>query len=231
MNRIIERVERDPVYRRIMDAAAPGAGADHAPTRSPPPRAQVAHTLSAAAIVTYTTSGSTTLRVARERPDVPILCLTAELQTARRMALVWGAHSVQTAGHQEFRRHGREGLPHRSARRLRQAGERLVITAGVPFGDRMALVGDRADADERHAQPQERGDAVEAGEVRGVDQADLQHSEEHHRRRGIAQRLGGAASRRGPAAPRRKVSRQRNSRRARHRPSCRDFRSMRCRRR
>jgi len=49
-----------------------------------------APTLSAAAIVTYTTSGSTTLRAARERPDVPILCLTPKLETARRMALIWG---------------------------------------------------------------------------------------------------------------------------------------------
>src|SRR5437762_139854 len=58
--------------------------------------AQVAHTLSAAAIVTYTTSGSTALRAARERPEVPILCLTSKLETARRLAIAWGIHCVNT---------------------------------------------------------------------------------------------------------------------------------------
>ena len=50
--------------------------------------------MSAAAIVTYTTSGSTALRVARERPEVPILCLTAARETARRLPLAWGVHCV-----------------------------------------------------------------------------------------------------------------------------------------
>ena len=52
---------------------------------------------SAAAIVTYTTSGSTTLRAARERPDVPIIGLTPNQGTARRLAAVWGVHSIFTS--------------------------------------------------------------------------------------------------------------------------------------
>ena len=95
MNRIIRRVERDPLYRRIMNAQHPEPEAT-APDAISAAAAQVAHTLSAAAIVTYTTSGSTALRAARERPEVPILCLTSKIETARRLAVVWGIHCVNT---------------------------------------------------------------------------------------------------------------------------------------
>ena len=57
---------------------------------------QAAAILPIKAIVTYTISGKTTLRAARERPAAPILCLTPDLATARRMALVWGAYAMQT---------------------------------------------------------------------------------------------------------------------------------------
>ncbi|MGE0658713.1 MAG: pyruvate kinase [Reyranellaceae bacterium] len=133
MDRILVRVERDPTYQRLMEAGRSEPEPTTADAISAAAR-QCAQTLSAAAIVTYTTSGSTTLRAARERPGVPILCLTPRLETARRMALVWGTHSAQTSDAHNFadmvdkarRIAVREGLA--------EAGQRLVITAGVPFG-------------------------------------------------------------------------------------------------
>ncbi|MGH6927863.1 MAG: pyruvate kinase, partial [Dongiaceae bacterium] len=95
MNRIVRRVEQDPYYSRVINAQNPEPEATAADAISAA-AAQVANTLSAAAIVTYTTSGSTTLRAARERPNVPILCLTERIETARRLALCWGTHCVQT---------------------------------------------------------------------------------------------------------------------------------------
>ena len=77
----------DPLYRRLMDASRHEPEATTADAISAAAR-QCAHTLSAAAIVTYTNTGSTTLRAARERPDVRILCLTPNLNTARRMTLM-----------------------------------------------------------------------------------------------------------------------------------------------
>ena len=133
MDRILVRVERDPTYQRLMEAGRSEPEPTTADAISAAAR-QCAHTLSAAAIVTYTTSGSTTLRAARERPGVPILCLTPRIETARRMALVWGTHSAQTSDAHNFadmvdkarRIAVREGLG--------EPGQRLVITAGVPFG-------------------------------------------------------------------------------------------------
>ena len=93
MDRILKSVEADPLYRRLMNASRHDPEANTADAISAAAR-QCAHTLSAAAIVTYTSTGSTTLRAARERPDVRILCLTPNLNTARRMSLTWGVHAV-----------------------------------------------------------------------------------------------------------------------------------------
>ncbi|HEX9449133.1 MAG TPA: pyruvate kinase [Dongiaceae bacterium] len=133
MNRIIERVERDPAYRRILAAQSPepeATGNDAISAAA----AQVAHTLSAAAIVTYTTSGSTGLRVARERPEVPILCLTSMQQTARQLSLVWGIHCVISADLKRFSEMADKACRMAQREEFARKGERLVITAGVPLG-------------------------------------------------------------------------------------------------
>jgi len=133
MEKIIESVEHDPLYRPIMDAvhAEPEHTAADAITAA---ARQVAHTVGARAIVTYTTSGSTTLRASRERPDVPILCLTERRDTARRLMLAWGVHPVVTEDVRSF-----EEMVEKACRIARdvglaKAGDRVVITAGVPFG-------------------------------------------------------------------------------------------------
>jgi pyruvate kinase len=133
MDRIIRRVEVDPVYRRIIDTQRPEPEATAADAISAA-AAQVAHTLSAAAVVTYTTSGSTTLRAARERPEVPILCLTSKLETARKHALVWGTHCVHTEDVHSFAEMVVKACGIAKAQELAVSGQRLVVTAGVPFG-------------------------------------------------------------------------------------------------
>ncbi|QQS11692.1 MAG: pyruvate kinase [Rhodospirillales bacterium] len=133
MNRILARVERDPTYRSITDSGRHEPEPTSADAISAAAR-QVAHTLSAAAIITYTTSGSTTYRAARERPDVPILCLTPRLRTARRMALVWGVHAVHGEDAHNFADMVQKARRIASSEGIAKEGERLVITAGVPFG-------------------------------------------------------------------------------------------------
>jgi pyruvate kinase len=95
---------------------------------------QCAHTLAAAAIVTFTNTGSTALRAARERPDVQILCLTPNLNTARRLTLAWGVHPVQTEDAHSFSDMVQRAVRIARKEKIAQTGERLVITAGVPFG-------------------------------------------------------------------------------------------------
>ena len=133
MDRVAAQVETDALYRSIMDAAhgEPGPTAADAITAA---AAQVAHSIAAVAIVTYTTSGSTALRAARERPRVPLLCLTPAHTTARRLALVWGAHTLVTDDIASFDEMIATACRAAHGQGLAKPGERIVITAGVPFG-------------------------------------------------------------------------------------------------
>jgi pyruvate kinase len=133
MNRIIARTERDPLHRRLMGAQHPEPEST-APDAISAAAAQVAHTLSAAAIITYTTSGSTALRAARERPEVPILCLTSRNETARRLALVWGTHWVETSDVSSFSEMVDKACRIAREERFAEPGQRVIVTAGVPFG-------------------------------------------------------------------------------------------------
>ena len=133
MGRIVTRVEKDPSFRGIMDAAheAPQPTAPDAITAA---ARQVARTVSAVAIVTYTTSGTTSLRAARERPDVPILCLTERPATARKLAMAWGLQCVIAQDVQDFGDMVSKACRIAIEADFAKPGERLVITAGVPFG-------------------------------------------------------------------------------------------------
>jgi pyruvate kinase len=133
MHRIIQTVEKDAVYTRIRNSERedPESTAADAIAAA---ACQVAATIDAKAIVTFTSSGSTTLRVARQRPTAPILCLTADRAVARRMALVWGAHCVVTDDIATFSDMVKFGCHVARIDELATPGERLVICAGVPFG-------------------------------------------------------------------------------------------------
>ncbi len=133
MDRIIGRVEKDPLYWKFLEAERVEPEATSADAISAAAR-QVAHTLSAKAVVTYTTSGSTSLRIARERPDVPILSLTPSQETARKLAVLWGVHSVHTEDARSFDDMEKKASAAALTDGVAKKGERIVITAGVPFG-------------------------------------------------------------------------------------------------
>ena len=89
----------------------------------------VTHTIHAKAIVSWTGSGSTGLRAARERPEAPIIALTPSIQTARRLCIVWGLHCVLTED-----AHDLDDVVERAAEiayreGFAKAGERIVVTA------------------------------------------------------------------------------------------------------
>jgi pyruvate kinase len=133
MNRIILRVEQDPIFWSQLETTHqdPEATSPDAITAA---ARQVAHTISASAIVTYTTSGSTALRAARERPDVPILCLTERPAAARRLAVAWGVQCVLTADVTDFNDMVDKACATAVEYDFARTAKSLVITAGVPFG-------------------------------------------------------------------------------------------------
>jgi len=133
MDRIADRVQRDPLYHSIME----GTRLEHehtAPDAISAAACQVANLIGAAAIVSYTTSGATALRAARERPDAPILVLTSNLSTARRLAVLWGAHCVHTSDVKSFGDMVQKAARIAHREQIAEPGQRVVVTAGVPFG-------------------------------------------------------------------------------------------------
>ena len=135
MNRIVEQVEADPQYRQMIDAS-------HAEAR---PSGDVAEAvccamrravslLEAAAIVSYTSSGHTSLRAARERPESPVLSLTPSLATARRLAMVWGVHSVHIPDVTDVNEMVELACDVARRENFAQAGQIIVAIAGMPFG-------------------------------------------------------------------------------------------------
>ena len=133
MDRILARVEADDRWRALTDAARPepdptSAGAIAAAAR------QVARTIGAKAIAAFTATGSTALRVARERPNRPILGLTPAEATARRLGVVWGVHPVVAPELHSMSEMVASALRVAQAEGFAKPGEEVVVTAGMPLG-------------------------------------------------------------------------------------------------
>ena len=150
MNRIAEEVESDPTYRSIIEAQrcepeATGSDAIAAAARS------IAETLALSAIVCWTSSGATALRMARERPKSPIIAISPNLATGRKLSLAWGVHCVIAQDARDL-----DDVVDRACRMavrdgFAKIGQRIIIVAGVPLRTpgatnmmRIAFVGDEA---------------------------------------------------------------------------------------
>ncbi|MGE7367686.1 pyruvate kinase [Neorhizobium sp. NPDC001467] len=133
MASIAHQVEQDPLYPSIIYAQRATPEATGADAISLAAR-QIAETLKLAAIVTYTSSGTTGLRASRERPNVPIIALSPRVQTARRLSVCWGMHCVVTHDATDL-----DDMVNRACRivaeeQFGKPGDRIIISAGVPLG-------------------------------------------------------------------------------------------------
>ncbi len=132
MNAIGVSVEEDPEHGDRMHFTVTKPDPTTADALSEAAK-NIAKTVSAVAIICFTTSGSTARRIARERPSVPLLVLTPSLETARRLGLLWGTHAVHTRDVNSFE--DMVGKSKRMALRhgIAKAGDRVIVMAGVPF--------------------------------------------------------------------------------------------------
>ena len=133
MTRIIAQTEADPLYREALEAShtrvsGNTAGAIGCAARS------VAGVLDVAAMVAYTNSGASALRIARERPRTNIIGMTPILATARRLALVWGVSPVHCADVSSVDEMTRLALQTAVDKQFARSGQTIVIAAGLPFG-------------------------------------------------------------------------------------------------
>ncbi|HVY01044.1 MAG TPA: pyruvate kinase [Pseudorhodoplanes sp.] len=133
MNRIAREVESDPTYRSIIVAQRDAPEATGADAIADAAR-QIAETLDLPAIVCWTFSGSTALRVARERPQSSCVAISPNLSTGRKLSLVWGVHCVVAQDARD-----QDDMVERACRMafkegFAKSGQRVIIVAGVPLG-------------------------------------------------------------------------------------------------
>ena len=133
MNRIAEAVEEDKLFPTIIQAQRPEPESTGADTITSAAR-QISETLGLAAIVCYTSSGSTGARASRERPNIPIIGLSPVQRTARRLSLVWGLHCVVTEDAHNIDEMVGRACSIAFKEGFATPGQRIIITAGVPFG-------------------------------------------------------------------------------------------------
>jgi pyruvate kinase len=133
MNRIAEEVEDDSAYLpsvHLLHTEPEPTGADAIAAAA----RQVAETLDLPAIVCWTSSGSTGMRVSRERPNCPIIAISPIDGTGRKLSVVWGIHCVIDED-----AHDQDDMVERACRiafseRFAKSGQRVIIVAGVPLG-------------------------------------------------------------------------------------------------
>jgi len=133
MNRIIVEVERDPYYRKSIDATTPTPRDTAADAISSSLR-HVSTVIPLAATFTYTESGFSSFRAARERPEAAVIACTPNKETARRLALVWGVHAVINDVMHSIDDMVSTAIRTTLAEGYGEMGQIIAITAGMPFG-------------------------------------------------------------------------------------------------
>ncbi|MFQ6065767.1 MAG: pyruvate kinase [bacterium] len=132
MNKIALETENCLDYERILQERALSVKAT-VPDAISHATCEIAQDLKAAAIVTFTFSGSTARMVARYRPRVPIIARSPKETTVRKLALSWGVYPLQSSEIEDT-----DDMIYKAKKTalktgLVRRGEKIVITAGIPF--------------------------------------------------------------------------------------------------
>jgi pyruvate kinase len=132
MNNVAVEVEGDPVYRDVIEASR-GAHKTSVADGIVSAAREIAETADIKAICCFTESGTTVALVSRERPRVPIIAMTSQRSTARRLCLTWGAHCVMSDDLGRFKQAVVRAVRAATSEGFATAEDQIVVTAGVPF--------------------------------------------------------------------------------------------------
>jgi pyruvate kinase len=132
MDNVAREVEADATYREIIESSRK-VDRNTVSDAIVSAAREIAENVDIKAICCFTQSGTTALLTARERPRVPIIAMTSQRRTARRLALSWGTNCVMTGELDRFKQ-----AVVSAARAARAGGyasetDQIVVTAGVPF--------------------------------------------------------------------------------------------------
>ena len=136
MNRIIESVEIDKENydlsiiqdsKRLSSINATEAITSAAYT--------ISYNAQAKAIVTFSVSGGTTLRMSKERAPVQIIGISPNIKTSRKLQIVWGVDSCHAEDANDITEMVQIACTIVKNKKIAEPGDSVVITAGVPFGN------------------------------------------------------------------------------------------------
>ena len=133
MDRIATSVERDPSYQGRIHFTQTRLEPTTADALAGSAR-QIAGTVSATAMICYTSSGATARRIARERPPVPLLAMSPSQHTSRRLGLLWGVHAVHSRDVGSFEEMVEKAKRMALRHQIAKGGDRIIVMAGIPFG-------------------------------------------------------------------------------------------------
>jgi pyruvate kinase len=132
MNNVATEVEQDPTYTQIIEASRETKGATIADGIVSAAR-EIAETTNIKAICCFSQSGTTAALVARERPRVPILVMTSDVGTARRLTLTWGTNCIVTDPVGRFKQAVVASVEAALDQGYATRKDQIVVTAGLPF--------------------------------------------------------------------------------------------------
>lgn len=133
MANVAMKVEADPTYRERIDATRTAAKASVATAITAAAR-EVAEAVEVSAICCFTHSGETARLAARERPNAPIIALTPIRSTARALTMYWGLYCIIAEEVTRFKLAVVSAARAAKELGIAEEGDRIAVTAGVPFG-------------------------------------------------------------------------------------------------
>ena len=89
----------------------------------------------AKAIITFSVSGKTSMRMARERSPVQVISLSPNIKTSRKMQMYWGINSCHTEDANSAKEMVEIACSVVKEKKIAQHDDNVVITAGIPFGN------------------------------------------------------------------------------------------------
>lgn len=135
MHKIVSQVEKDPLFFDMMQASRRtpcNSGEADSITFAASELACILKNVKA--IISYTSSGLTTFLTARERPYLPILALTPDIEVARRLVLVWGVRPfINKASFKSFNHVEDAAVKVATTNKYAKSGDHIIITAGFPL--------------------------------------------------------------------------------------------------
>lgn len=129
MAKVASEAEKIYIYKRYMDMPAKTLQDSLAKSAC-----NLSREIKVRAIVPFTRSGASALAVAKYKPPVPIYAVTHDVETFRRLNLVWGVKPFLTLPVQSTDRIIEGTLKVAGEKKLARKGDRIIVLAGAPTG-------------------------------------------------------------------------------------------------